>query len=140
MRSWKPTVVTAYGTVLLALLVLGARRLTPTSATLCVVALAGVVSGVASYKREWRWAHRSVGVFLATVLTLGVALLVVRLAFVLREGGMERADGYGSPLSFLIGLALEQGLLTAPAGLLLVATRDRLRSVSRESVEPSRGE
>lgn len=131
-RRWKPTIVTAYGTVLLAVLLLGSRRFTATTAALCVVALSGIVGGMASYNKEWRWPQRSVGVFLVTVLALGLALLLVRISFVLREGGMERADGSGSPLVFLIGLAFEQGLLTAPAGLLLVARRDRPRGVSRE--------
>lgn len=31
-----------------------------------------------------------------------------RILFVLENGGMERADGYGSPLAFLIGLVGEQ--------------------------------
>jgi hypothetical protein len=31
-----------------------------------------------------------------------------RVIFVLENGGMERADGYGSPLAFLIGLVGEQ--------------------------------
>lgn len=33
---------------------------------------------------------------------------VSRILFVLENGGMERADGYGSPLAFLIGLVGEQ--------------------------------
>ena len=33
---------------------------------------------------------------------------VQRAVFVLENGGMERTDGYGSPLAFLIGLAGEQ--------------------------------
>lgn len=33
---------------------------------------------------------------------------VSRIDFVLENGGMDRADGYGSPLAFLIGLVGEQ--------------------------------
>ncbi len=33
---------------------------------------------------------------------------VSRILFVLENGSMERADGYGSPLAFLIGLVGEQ--------------------------------
>lgn len=31
-----------------------------------------------------------------------------RIMFVIQNGGMERADGYGSPLAFLIGVTFEQ--------------------------------
>jgi len=31
-----------------------------------------------------------------------------RVVFIIENGGMERADGYGSPLAFLIGLVGEQ--------------------------------
>jgi len=37
-----------------------------------------------------------------------LARTVQRVTFVLKNGGMERADGYGSPLAFLIGLVGEQ--------------------------------
>ena len=33
---------------------------------------------------------------------------VRRVLFVIENGGMERADGYGSPLAFLLGVLLEQ--------------------------------
>lgn len=38
-----------------------------------------------------------------------------RIGFVIREGGMERADGYGSPLAFLIGVVGEGLSLGLPA-------------------------
>jgi hypothetical protein len=33
---------------------------------------------------------------------------ISRILFVMENGGMERADGYGSPMAFLIGLIVEQ--------------------------------
>lgn len=42
-------------------------------------------------------------------------LLFRRVLFIIQEGGMERRDGYGSPLAFLIGMVTEVLLLALPA-------------------------
>jgi hypothetical protein len=43
---------------------------------------------------------------IAWVLLLAQA--VIRIQFVLENGGMDRKDGYGSPVAFLLGLVGEQ--------------------------------
>lgn len=53
-----------------------------------------------------------------------------RIEFILREGGMERADGYGSPLAFLVGMIFEGLILAIPAVILmLIAIRHRNPSI-----------
>lgn len=37
-----------------------------------------------------------------------LAQTIRRVLFVIHNGGMERADGYGSPLAFLLGVVAEQ--------------------------------
>lgn len=49
-----------------------------------------------------------------------VVQTVRRIAFALENGGMERADGHGSPLAFLIGIVFEQAFFL-PLSLALVA-------------------
>jgi len=46
--------------------------------------------------------------------------LFQRVVFVFENGGMERADGYGSPLAFIIGLSFELVLLIPLLCLFLV--------------------
>jgi hypothetical protein len=57
------------------------------------------------------------------------AMTILRINFVIENGGMERADGYGSPLAFLIGLIGEQiffiPLSTALAAGIIVIYRSR---------------
>lgn len=48
-----------------------------------------------------------------------LARTVQRVQFVVENGGMERADGYGSPLAFLVGLMGEQ-LFFLPSSLVVV--------------------
>ncbi|WNZ25370.1 hypothetical protein HJG54_22630 [Leptolyngbya sp. NK1-12] len=48
-----------------------------------------------------------------------LARTVQRIQFVVANGGMERADGYGSPLAFLVGLIGEQ-LFFLPSSLVVV--------------------
>lgn len=45
---------------------------------------------------------------------------ILRIIFVVENGGMERADGYGSPVAFLIGLVGEQ-LFFIPLSLAMIA-------------------
>ena len=47
---------------------------------------------------------------------------VRRIEFALKEGGMERADGFGSPLAFLVGVFSEGLILGVPALILFLVT------------------
>ncbi|MGF1452393.1 MAG: hypothetical protein ACFB21_10015 [Opitutales bacterium] len=83
-----------------------------------------------------------VGTLAALLGSVWLFQLVRRTLFVLTEGGMERADGHGSPLAFAIGLAAEGLLLGLPAGLLaLIAalhknpTRARMRAENRTPLD-----
>jgi hypothetical protein len=67
---------------------------------------------------------------------LGLAQTAERVAFIIREGGMERADGYGSPMAFLIGWTLEVSLLLVP--LTLIAVRLAL-ALRRGDADAARG-
>jgi hypothetical protein len=60
-------------------------------------------------------------VLLAVPSCVGVAMFVGRVVFVVREGGMERSDGYGSPALFLFLWIAESSLLLVP--LTLIAWR-----------------
>ena len=42
-------------------------------------------------------------------------LLSRRVIFMIQEGGMERRDGYGSPMAFLLGMMAEIFILALPA-------------------------
>jgi len=55
-------------------------------------------------KRSFRLTFLLVNLFWWPLL----ARTAQRVLFVLENGGMERSDGYGSPLAFLIGLVGEQ--------------------------------
>lgn len=64
-----------------------------------------------SYWNLRRAAKRSFGIAFLLINLVWWPLLVrtvQRVRFVLENGGLEQADGYGSPLAFLIGLAGEQ--------------------------------
>jgi hypothetical protein len=56
----------------------------------------------------------SYGVFWISLITSTVVWLllllqtIIRIQFIIEYGGMERSDGYGSPVAFLIGLIGEQ--------------------------------
>ncbi len=59
---------------------------------------------------------------LVTISMLWLLMLLrtfQRAYFIIENGGMERADGYGSPLAFLIGLAGEQ-LFFLPASVVVL--------------------
>jgi len=53
---------------------------------------------------------------------LWIFQVIRRTGFVLREGGMEAADGFGSPLAFLMGVFFEGLILGMPAFILLLIT------------------
>ncbi|WGO99476.1 hypothetical protein QFX18_05295 [Saccharophagus degradans] len=66
---------------------------------------------------------------IAGLLSLPMAYrLIQRVVFVLENGGMERADGYGSALAFIIGLSFESLLFIPLFGLFLVGAWYLVRS------------
>lgn len=83
-------------------------------------ALLGLVWGMRAFLRSgWRYALPA---SLAFVALLWVPLLIRsigRVSFVLENRGMERADGYGSPLAFLMGVAIEQFFFIPPTIILV---------------------
>jgi glucan phosphoethanolaminetransferase (alkaline phosphatase superfamily) len=59
---------------------------------------------------------RSVTAVAASVFWIAYGtLLSRRIIFMIQEGGMERRDGYGSPMAFLLGMISEGFLLALPA-------------------------
>ena len=97
--------------------------------------------------RLWKELYLPKLVLGALAVPLGGLWLVqsfARIVFVIREGGMERADGYGSPLAFLIGVVSEWFLLGLPAILLAIIiiwhrnpTRPNKASRQPENTRPS---
>jgi len=92
---------------------------------LLMVAVWGLFEGV---RRHVPTAFR-ISLALATLLWLYLLFVTVRrVGFVLEHGGMERADGYGSPMAFLLGVFFEQ-LLFLP--LCIVVLRGWRRALPR---------
>ena len=94
--------------------------------------------GIAIFAAAW-WvvgARLRRGVPGAAALAMGLvavpwSLVLVqtirRVTFVAREGRLEGADGHGSPLAFLLGLATEQLLIFLPLSILGVLLWRSLR-------------
>ena len=107
---------------------------TPTSGVALAVAafaLAWFVAGVAML----RGARRAPAAGLLLLLvpwTMGVVQTVRRAQLVMREGGMERADGYGSPMAFALGLATEQLGIVLPLTMIGVLLWRAVRAGRRE--------
>ena len=77
----------------------------------------------ALFYRSWKEKYLpkvALGVLAVFPGGLWIFQTIRRIGFVLREGGMERADGYGSPLAFLLGVVGEGLILGLPAILLLL--------------------
>lgn len=72
-------------------------------AIITLVFIAGAF-GVLQEKLPGYWAAL-LPIILASLFYL--RRLIYRVIFVIREGGLERRDGYGSPLAFLAGLFFE---------------------------------
>lgn len=72
------------------------------------------------------------------VIVLWLPLLyqtIKRINFVLENEGMERADGQGSPLAFLLGLAIEQFFFIPLTVVVIVGLMQWLRS--NKTLEPT---
>ena len=57
------------------------------------------------------------------MLALGAMLLLGRVGYILRHGGMDSAEEPGSPLAFLLGWIFEQVCVTLPSLTLALALR-----------------
>lgn len=102
------------------LLVVGVANGTIPQVAFCLAALL-FLGGVCF--RLWKEKYLPKVVLRTLAAALGCLWLfqsIRRIEFVLREGGMERADGYGSPLAFLIGVVAEGLIFGLPAVLLVV--------------------
>ncbi len=65
----------------------------------------GLFIGIRKKRYAAFWASLVIGTLVWLLLLLQT---IIRIEFVIENGGMERSDGYGSPLAFLIGLIGEQ--------------------------------
>lgn len=71
---------------------------------------------------------------IAVPWTAALAQSIGRLAFVVREGGLDRADGSGSPMAFVLGVVFEQCFVFIP--LTVIALR-LLRANRRLAARPT---
>ena len=125
-----------------ALLSLGSGPVRPAEITLGSFALAWWVVGILLV--------RGVGSAILPALALVavpwclvVAQAVRRVAFIIREGGMERADGLGSPLLFLFNWVIELSVAFVPLTLIGIKLarafrRERYRSTDMTLESPPR--
>jgi hypothetical protein len=101
------------------LLVVGIANGTIPQVAFCLLAM--LCLGALFY-RSWKEKYLpkvALGVLAVFPGGLWIFQTIRRIGFVLREGGMERADGYGSPLAFLLGVVGEGLILGLPAILLI---------------------
>ncbi len=70
-------------------------------------------------KRDGKFAFETSFGFVAVLWSFFAFLEYKRVVFVIENGGMERADGYGSPLAFLINLFFES-ILFLPLNISLI--------------------
>ena len=64
----------------------------------------------------------AISLVIPTIMWLPLLYQIIRrINFIIENGGMERADGYGSPLAFLIGFVAELYLFIPISVILLAA-------------------
>lgn len=102
------------------LLVVGIANRTFPQIAFCIVALLCIAALAYRLWKEKYLPKVVLGVIAVFLGGLWIFQTIRRIGFVLREGGMERADGYGSPLAFLLGVVGEGLILGLPAILLIV--------------------
>ena len=81
-----------------------------------IFAFAILVLGTLCY-RVWKELYLPkvmLGIFSGLLIVVWAIKVFQRITFVLREGGMERADGYGSPLAFTSKYILRSMGLSPP--------------------------
>ena len=104
------------------LLIVGVLNVNFTQLAVCLFAL--LCLSIISY-RLWTEKYLPkviLGAGSAVLGCLWIIQAVRRIEFAVREGGMERADGFGSPLAFLIGVVSEGLILGVPAVILFLIT------------------
>jgi hypothetical protein len=90
-----------------------------------VCALPFLVLGLFGYRLN-KGFYMPKKVLAAISLLLGIVWLFTickRIIFVIKEGGIERADGYGSPLAIIINIILEGWAFGMTAIFFLVAVK-----------------
>ena len=81
---------------------------------LCIFTLIMVVLVRKVFRKER--ISRIVTAIAASVFGIAYGILLSRrVVFMIQESGMERRDGYGSPMAFLLGMMTEMFLLALPA-------------------------
>lgn len=76
--------------------------------TIGILAALGLCFG---YRKALPAALAFAGLFLLE----GVCLFIVRVWFIIENGGMDRKDGFGSPVAFMIGWVFEITVITFPS-------------------------
>ena len=102
------------------LLLIGVLNGTAEQIMFCLLAL--LCLGALCY-RLWKEKYLpkiALWVLAALLGSLWIFQSIRRIEFVIKEGGMERADGYGSPLAFLIGVVGEALIFGLPAAFLVI--------------------
>ena len=90
-----------------------------------IFAFAILVLGTICY-RVWKELYLPkvlLGIFSGLLFVVWAIKVLQRITFVLREGGMERVDGYGSPLAFLLNVFYEAWALALPAILIALIVK-----------------
>ena len=104
-----------------------------------VVVFAGLLSVFWGLYWRLRTGRRfAFAVSFSFVVVLWLLLLyqtIKRINFVLENGGMERPEGQGSPLAFLLGLATEQFFFVPLSAVVIVGLMQWLRP--NKALEPT---
>tara|TARA_B110000305_G_C19378460_1_gene608266 strand:+ start:473 stop:901 length:429 start_codon:yes stop_codon:yes gene_type:complete len=104
-----------------------------------IFAFAILILGTLCY-RMWKELYlpkMTLRIFSGLLALVWAFTIFQRITFVLREGGMERADGYGSPLAFLLNIVYEAWCFGIPAVLIaIVAKLHRNPPKAEQDVDP----
>lgn len=88
-------------------------KTTPTDLIVLPFVVSLFFGGILALNRKpianWLLLFGSIG-----ALAAGTFFHYVRIVFIIQNGGMERSDGYGSPLAFLLGWATTTIILFIP--------------------------
>ena len=118
------------------LLLVGILNGTAEQIAFCLLALSCLVTLCHRLWKERYLPKLALWVLAAMLGSLWIFQSIRRMGFVIKEGGMERADGYGSPLAFLIGVVGEALILGLPAVFLLIIA---ILHQNPEKTHPDRG-
>lgn len=135
--------ITVYASLAALFLLLGHSEMTMVRLVLIGIFVIGILSGVLLICIQRRAMHLTY-IFLSLVVSLGVIEFFFRVKFIIENGGMDRADGYGSPLAFLFGWIVDQAATSFAAiclllGLLFQAKNSSAGGGTQDSVEQRTG-